>query len=453
MMDKNQGGIVSTLFPGLRTWHMPLLGCCMVLIGLLAVTGQAKAQANEPYVVHMPIVVNGFGDAFYEPPDLGGQSTDDLGQVLRYEHISSYSAKEVTDLSGSPANQYGAEVYRILYTSLSISDTVEAVSGLLLIPTAEVTPTNGFPLLVHAHLNLDQADQAAPSKNSLTPLSLLFWVAQGFVVTATDYAGLGTPGPRYTLVGEVEARSLLDSARAALKFQDAVYGFPQSPARNQIILEGASIGGHAALFAQQEGPTYAPELNIVGTAVYAPVTELRLLAATATTPPATALAPLVSVMYAYSQYYGAPQNPATWLREPYATELAEQAANGGLVQLVAWLGTYPDLVFQESWLQAVRDQHWDEIQPWTTYIDTNTAGNYASTSPVLIIQGEMDTLNVPAASQRLTERLCTAGTVAKVSLYPGVGHVNVVYMGRTEVLRWVQDRLAGVAAAPSSCPE
>ena len=37
----------------------------------------------------------------------------------------------------------------------------------------------------------------------------------GYVVAATDYEGLGTPGLHPFLVGESEGRSVLDAARAA----------------------------------------------------------------------------------------------------------------------------------------------------------------------------------------------------------------------------------------------
>ena len=40
-------------------------------------------------------------------------------------------------------------------------------------------------------------------------------VDRGYVVAATDYPGLGTPGPHPYLVGVSEARAVVDSVRAA----------------------------------------------------------------------------------------------------------------------------------------------------------------------------------------------------------------------------------------------
>ena len=42
------------------------------------------------------------------------------------------------------------------------------------------------------------------------------WLQQGYAIVATDYQGLGTPGPHPYLAVRPEAYSVLDSARAVL---------------------------------------------------------------------------------------------------------------------------------------------------------------------------------------------------------------------------------------------
>ncbi|MFN8629577.1 MAG: hypothetical protein U0838_04430 [Chloroflexota bacterium] len=39
-------------------------------------------------------------------------------------------------------------------------------------------------------------------------------IAHGWVLVATDYVGLGTPGPHPYLIGQGEGRSVLDASRA-----------------------------------------------------------------------------------------------------------------------------------------------------------------------------------------------------------------------------------------------
>ena len=43
----------------------------------------------------------------------------------------------------------------------------------------------------------------------------------GYVLAATDYQGLGTPGPHPYLVGAAEAMNALDSVRAARNLTEA----------------------------------------------------------------------------------------------------------------------------------------------------------------------------------------------------------------------------------------
>jgi acetyl esterase/lipase len=95
-------------------------------------------------------------------------------------------------------------------------------------------------------------------------------VGRGYVVAATDYPGLGTPETHPYLVGESEARAVLDSVRAARELTGA-------PAR--FAVWGHSQGGQAALFTGIMAKSYAPELDLVGVAAAAPATELETLLA------------------------------------------------------------------------------------------------------------------------------------------------------------------------------
>src|SRR6202008_1018688 len=92
----------------------------------------------------------------------------------------------------------------------------------------------------------------------------------GYVVTATDYPGMGAHGDPSFLVGVSEGNAVLDSVRAARAIDGA-------HASNKLLLWGHSQGGHAALFGAQNAPTYAPDLDRVAFAVAAPAAELGAL--------------------------------------------------------------------------------------------------------------------------------------------------------------------------------
>jgi len=69
-----------------------------------------------------------------------------------------------------------------------------------------------------AHGTTGVADDCAPSATSNLAGQLsavLPLLQQGYLITATDYEGLGTPGPHPYLVPTSEGRSVIDSVRAA----------------------------------------------------------------------------------------------------------------------------------------------------------------------------------------------------------------------------------------------
>ena len=102
--------------------------------------------------------------------------------------------------------------------------------------------------------------------------SAMPFLDEGIIVTATDYEGLGTPGVHPYIVGESEGRGVVDIVRAARHLSFAHAG-------DRFVVWGHSQGGHAALFANQIAPTWAPELHLLGTEAGAPATELPLLGA------------------------------------------------------------------------------------------------------------------------------------------------------------------------------
>src|SRR6185503_18627229 len=137
----------------------------------------------------------------------------------------------------------------------------------------------GFPVIAWAHGTTGGADQCAPSKRGPggAPYQQDLLDA-GYLIAATDYEGLGTPGPHPYLVGGSEGRGVLDAARAAAHLD--------ADASSKVLLWGHSQGGHAALFAGQLAPSYAPDLHVVGVIGGAPASELGILFAGASHIPA-----------------------------------------------------------------------------------------------------------------------------------------------------------------------
>ena len=145
--------------------------------------------------------------------------------------------------------------------------------GLRARAASTAVPPGGRNVIAWAHptvgLGVDCAPSRAPDVEADVQ-GLANFLAAGWVVVATDYAGLGTPGPSQFLVGGAEAQDVLNSVRAASRM-------PGVDAGTRVGLWGHSQGGNSVLWAADLAPRYAPELDIVAVAAAAPAASLPIL--------------------------------------------------------------------------------------------------------------------------------------------------------------------------------
>ena len=171
---------------------------------------------------------------------------------------------------GGPGVRGGkADAFRILYRSTNPNGQPIPVSGAIYIPSGPA-PAGGRNIIAWAHPTSGVMPPCAPSL--MPDVGGMMWnldamISQGYIVVATDYPGLGTDGIHPYLIGESEARAVLDSVRAARDL-------PNSGATNRFAVWGHSQGGHAALYTGEVAAHYAPDLKLVGVAAAAPATYL-----------------------------------------------------------------------------------------------------------------------------------------------------------------------------------
>src|ERR1700754_3176238 len=194
--------------------------------------------------------------SFYDAPKslLAGQP----GTLVRQEVID-----------GAPL---GATAYRVLYRSTGMKEEPIFVSGVVIVPQGD-PPPEGRPIVAWAHPTTGVTPLCAPSLAIFLfqqIQGLRSFVEHGYVVDATDYPGLGTPETHPYLVGDSEARAVLDSVRVASTM-------PGSGGGRRFTVWGHSQGGQAALFTGILAKTYAPELTLLGVAAAAPATDLVTL--------------------------------------------------------------------------------------------------------------------------------------------------------------------------------
>jgi hypothetical protein len=97
----------------------------------------------------------------------------------------------------------GAAAYRVLYRSTGLHDEPIAVSGIIVVPPGPA-PEGGRPIVAWAHPTTGIVPRCAPSLvifHFQQMPGLRNMVERGYIVTATDYPGLGTVGPHPYLVG------------------------------------------------------------------------------------------------------------------------------------------------------------------------------------------------------------------------------------------------------------
>lgn len=150
---------------------------------------------------------------------------------------------------------------RILYTSTDVrwNSGQIPVSGTLYLP-AGAPPPGGWPLLAWGHGTAGIADVCAPSWTTHDERDATYlnrWLGAGFAVVVTDYQGLGGPGPHPYLYWQAEARSVLDSARAAFAARPGLIA-------NKVVVAGQSQGAGAALGAARLAREYASDVNVLG---------------------------------------------------------------------------------------------------------------------------------------------------------------------------------------------
>ena len=364
--------------------------------------------------------------AFYDPPSPLPDGPP--GTIIRSEVIDDFRP--------------GATAYRVLYTSTDRDGDPTAVSGFILVPDGDA-PAEGREVIAYTHGTVGVASNCAPSLVTNQAQQPLFveggddLLNAGYVIAASDYQGLGTPGPHPYLVGDVEGMNALDSVRAARNLAEADAG-------DEFAVWGHSQGGHASLFTGQLATSYAPELRLVGVAAGGPVPNLEdLFAVNIETTVGRVLIALA--LQSWARVYG--DASLDQIVTPVARPLVGRIAKNCLYNPSQILASVPAALALD--LTFLHTPPW-EAEPWKTIAETNAPGTARINAPILIVQGGGDTIVAPDITARLADRLCAEGETVELRLLPGIGHLQTGHVAVPDVVRWIGDRFAG-KPPPSTC--
>ena len=325
----------------------------------------------------------------------------------------------------------GARAWDVLYLSLGVKGDPVAVSGVVFAPEGPST-AGRRPVVTWGHGSVGIADVCAPSRTGVHVPDLSRLLDAGYVVAATDYEGLGTPGAHPYLIGVSEGRGLLDAARAAARIEGTGAGA-------RVVAMGHSQGGQAALFAGRLAPGYAPDLDLVGVVASAPAAELATLLRSAA-PISLGYGLVSSGIYAYSQAYD--ELVLSDVLTPVAIDRLGVVEEVCLTDLTTMFAREPP-----GSLLAANPL---DVGPWAARVRENEPGTAAIPTPVLVVQGGNDFIVLASSTDTAVGRLCEGGNVVDYRRYPGIDHGEILSEAGPEVLPWVAERVAG-RDATSTC--
>ena len=393
-----------------------LVGAVLAFVAAAGLTGVSVAvQRAAPHA-----------DAFYDAPDA---PPDAPGSLLRAEPFT----RQIPD---------GATAWRILYTTTLDEGEPTVASGLVVVPDGVGTDGGAPPPVVAwAHGTTGFARGCAPSVLDEPFESGAFFLlddvlARGWALVATDYAGLGTPGPHPYLVGQGEARSVLDAVRAARALGDATLG-------EQTVVWGHSQGGHAALWTGAVAPVYAPDVPLAGVAALAPASDLTAMVSHLENVPGGS----VFASYVVAAYDAAyPDADAIEAVRPGARLVVHEMASRCLSEPGALVSVAEALSM---------DQPLWTTDPTDGALGERLAENVptgAVEAPLLVAQGASDPLVLPSTQDAYVGERCAAGQPVDYRTYEGRDHVSLVQADSPlapDLVRWTEARLAGEPPTPT----
>lgn len=415
----------------------------VIAVAMLGAPGSTHAAPVAPVADAAKTRVGPKGRAFYNPP----------------RPLPAGRAGALIWARPIPAPK-GAKAWKVLYRSTLHNGKAVAVSGLVVAP-ARKPPRGGRRVVAWAHGTLGGARNCAPSipgnparnlASYYTYTSPYFldvgvpaltrFLRAGYVVTATDYQGLGTPGVHQYVVGATEAHNVLDSVKAAKQIDAAGAG-------NEVVVLGWSQGGGAAIFAgQAAAASYGKPLRVRGIAALAPAADIGPEFALQTPPgPTSPSSPFHDAVLGLNVFRGFaaayPELDTDSVVAPpgrQALRALDVECTIHVADVLQELGTDPATMFTRP-IPA----------EWQRRLDENTAGNESTVAPLLVMQGTADTVVNPNGSTQYVQRACNFGQPVDYSVYQGANHQTIPFVAQNKYVRWIADRFARKRAA-SNCP-
>ena len=253
------------------------------------------------------------------------------------------------------------------------------------------------------------------------------------VRVATDYIGLGPDGELHPyLSAAAEGNAVIDSVAATRTI-------PEANAGDQWVVAGVSQGGHAALVTNEMAADRLADVELLGAVALAPGSQLAETFGDDLQARAIITMVLVGI---------AAEDPEVELDDylsPAAVTAASVIQDGCIAEITA---TLPPVAASPDYFHT--DPRTSPVG--VAWLGLNDPGQVAADSPLLLVQGGMDILVLPARTAALFDRLCKLGQVVESLDVPAADHNSVADQAHAEVAAWISDRFAGAPAVNDCAP-
>ena len=369
-----------------------------------------------------PSVAN---DTFYTVPL--GTTQAPAGSLLKVETSTN------TSLYSLPPN---LSLSRFIYQSKTSNGTLVPVSGFILWPYASGPNSyGGYPVTVWSHGTSGSSAECAPSnfqnlwQDFQAPYQLALY---GYVVVATDFAGLGVS---HDAAGKAVIHEYTNRAAQS---NDLFYSVPAArqafPALSKEFVTIGHSQGAAAVWSLAEKLVSEPLAGYLGAVVLAPGTNLFDL------PAGPAIRPLILL------------NLVPTLTQNYPDFKLENVFTPQGLQKVKIQRQIQGCAIVEQQLVGPGDLQpgWQNNSVIQKINQASVSGGSKFSGPMLIIQGGADPLVNPANTEaRINDTLRKyPDSDIEFRLEPNVSHIPILYAGLRIYIDWIASRFAGEPVKP-----
>ncbi|MEV2223259.1 lipase family protein [Nocardia vinacea] len=377
-------------------------------------------------------------DSFYQPPE--GFEAHEVGTILRSREVH-LAVLTVLPLS--------VRSWQLLYRSTDLFGQPTAAVSTVILP-AGADPNRSRPL-VSLQFYYDSASigcspsfvlqqgaglpgvEGIHSQSELIAIAAL--ISQGWAISVPDYEGLDG----HLAVAEEPGYMPLDGIRAAERFEPLGLDGANTP----VALWGYSGGGMGSGWAAEVQPSYAPELNVKGAALGAPVSDVESLLHVNGSMFSSLIGIGVSSLYnAYPKFREATDQYLTPEGKALMNRTNSQCLpRNALTQMFTdyqRILTIP--IAQYLALPEIRE-----------VFDATVLGKHTPTAPLFIYQGVLDEAVPIWTTDRLNQQWCADGASIVYKRDHLSEHLTLPSLGMADTFNWLKSRLAPNAPDQVGC--